>query len=136
MKNGFVKSSPHFFRLILRSMGLLLATLLTMAALIPAPLQTAADPATSPNPAKSAWFLLWIQELVSWSRLMIWPLALLCVASFLLPWMPGQTRQHHARWYAPGNRVISSLALLLFSAMLLLTVTALFFRGSNWSLSF
>ena len=73
MKNGFVKSSPHFFRLIFRSFWLLLVSLLLLALFVPAPLQTAADPSTTPNPAKSAWFLLWIQELVSWSRLMIWP---------------------------------------------------------------
>ena len=62
MKTGFVKSSPHFFRLISRSFWLLIVSLLIAAAFIPAPLQTAADPALTPNPVKSAWFLLWIQE--------------------------------------------------------------------------
>ena len=45
------------------------AVLLLLAALVPAPLETPADPAHAPNPAKSAWFLLWIQELVSYSTL-------------------------------------------------------------------
>ena len=74
MKDGFVKSSPRFFRLINRSLWLLTASLLVLAAYVPAPLQTAADPAVTPNPAKSAWFLLWTQELVSYSRWMIYPL--------------------------------------------------------------
>lgn len=136
MKNGFVKSSPHFFRLISRSFWLLVAALLVLAAYLPAPLQIAADPSTTPNPVKSAWFLLWIQELVSWSRFMIWPVMLLCIVCFLLPWLPGQVRTHHARWLPPGQRLISTAAVLVTAAMLLLTVIALFFRGTNWSLLF
>lgn len=136
MKNGFVKCSPHFFRLLGRSFWLLVATLVVLAALVPAPLQTAADPATTPNPVKSAWFLLWIQELVSWSRHMIWPVLLLCGVCFLLPWLPGQVRQHHARWFPPGQRLVSAGALLISVALLLLTFVALLFRGANWSLLF
>jgi len=136
MKNGFVKSSPHFFRLIGRSFWLMVALLLILAALLPAPLQTAADPGVTPNPVKSAWFLLWIQELVSWSRHMVWPVLLLCLLAFLLPWLPGQVRQHNACWFAPGIRLICTLALLVSMTLLLLTVLALFFRGTNWSLTF
>ena len=58
----YVKSSPHFFRPVGRSMLLGVAVLLLLAALVPAPLETPADPAHAPNPAKSAWFLLWIQS--------------------------------------------------------------------------
>ena len=136
MKSGFVKSSPHFFRLIVHSMWLLLATVLVLAAFVPAPLQTAADLSSTPNPVKSAWFLLWIQEMVSWSRFMIWPVMLLVTICFLLPWLPGQRREPHARWFPPGQRLISIIAVLVSMALLLLTVIALFFRGLNWSLVF
>jgi ABC-type uncharacterized transport system permease subunit len=68
----YVKSSPHFFRPVTRVMLLGIAVLLVVAALVPAPLETPADPAHAPNPAKSAWFLLWIQELVSYSTLAIY----------------------------------------------------------------
>lgn len=133
MKSGFVKSSPHFFRLIVRSFWLLLTSLLLLAALMPAPLQTAADPAVTPNPVKSAWFLLWIQELVSWSRFMIWPVLLLGAVCFLLPWLPGQVRGHQARWFPPGQRLISTATVLVTVTLLLLTAFALFFRGPNWA---
>jgi hypothetical protein len=136
MKNGFVKSSPVFFRLISRSFWLLAALLLMLAALVPAPLQTAADPASTPNPVKSAWFLLWIQELVSWSRYMIWPVMILCAVCFLLPWLPGQVRLHHARWFPPGQRLISFGTLIVSAALLLLTIIGLYFRGADWSLVF
>jgi len=136
MKGGFVKSSPHFFRLISRSFWLLVTALLMLAALVPAPLQTAADPASTPNPVKSAWFLLWIQELVSWSRFMIWPVMLLCAVCFLLPWLPGQVRVHHARWFPPGQRLISIATVIVSAVLLLLTVLGLYFRGADWSLVF
>ena len=136
MKDGFVKSSPRFFRLINRSMWLLLVPLLVLAAYIPAPLQIAADPATTPNPAKSAWFLLWTQELVSYSRLMIYPLIALGLVFLFLPWLPGQTRNHYARWFPLGQQAVSLLALIAFITILALTVVAMLFRGPNWSLGF
>ena len=136
MKTGFVKSSPYFFRLISRSFWLLVAALLSLAALVPTPLQTAADPASTPNPVKSAWFLLWIQELVSWSRFMIWPVMLLCAVCFLLPWLPGQVRVHHARWFPPGQRLISICTVVVTVTLLLLTITGLYFRGADWLLVF
>ena len=136
MKNGFIKSSPHFFRLIGRSLWLLIGVLVVLAAFIPAPLQIAADPAITPNPAKSAWFLLWTQELVSYSRRMMYPMIVLGLVFLLLPWLPGQTRVHHARWFPAGQLVVSMLTLLTFIAILALTVVALFFRGPNWALGF
>jgi len=136
VKYGFVKSSPHLFRLISRSFRLLTTTLLMLAAFVPAPLQTAADPSSTPNPVKSAWFLLWIQELVSWSRFMIWPVMLLCAVCFLLPWLPGQVRLHHARWFPPGQRLISICTLIVSAMLLLLTITGLYLRGTDWALLF
>jgi hypothetical protein len=117
-------------------MWLLIAALLALAVYLPAPLQVAADPSSTPNPAKSAWFLLWTQELVSWSRWMVYPMIALGLVFMFLPWLPGQTRLHHARWFPPGQRVMSTLALLAFMTILFLSVVAMFFRGPNWSLGF
>lgn len=135
MKDGFVKSSPHFFSLIKRSFLLLTAGLLALAAIIPAPLQEAADPSRTPNPVKSAWFLLWIQEAVSWSRFMIYPLILLGVIFLLLPWLPGSVHQHRARWFPAGQLHINLLTVVTFIAILTMTVIAFYFRGPNWSLT-
>lgn len=136
MKNGFVKSAPHFFRLISRSMYVLAASLLLLAALIPTPLQEQANPAVTPNPARSAWFLLWIQELVSWSRYMIYPVMLLGCLFVLLPWLHAGTRIHRACWFPREQRAVSALTIMLSAVIVLLTVVALFFRGANWSFAF
>ncbi|HIJ86180.1 MAG TPA: cytochrome B6 [Desulfuromonadales bacterium] len=134
MKNGFVKSSPLFFRLISRSMYACAASLLLLTALIPAPLQEQANPAVTPNPAKSAWFLLWIQELVSWSRLMIYPVILLAGLFLLLPWLPVGTRIHRASWFPYELKSISTVTVIVVTSIVALTIVALFFRGINWSL--
>lgn len=136
MKNGFVKSSPHFFAPVKRSMYALAALLLVLAAVIPAPLQQQADPAITPNPAKSAWFLLWIQELVSWSRLMIYPVMLLGCLFVLLPWLPAGTHIHRASWFPREQRVVTIVTVMVCAALVALTVVALFFRGANWSFVF
>lgn len=136
MKNGFVKSSPGFFSLIRRSMSALAIMLLALAALIPAPLQEQANPAITPNPAKSAWFLLWIQEMVSWSRSMIYPVVILGLVFLLLPWLPVSSRIHRASWFPREQRLVSVLTVILFAVIVFLTVVAMFFRGANWSLAF
>lgn len=136
MKDGYVKSSPRFFSMILRSMGGMVLVLAALAAVIPAPLQTAADPAMTPNPVKSAWFLLWIQELVSWSRLMIWVVVAILVLAFLLPWLAPAHHAPRARWCMPSERKVWLPALLIALCVVALTLVALFLRGSNWSLVF
>lgn len=136
MKDGFVKSSPHFFNLINRSLYGLIAVLLLVAWLIPAPLQEQANLAVTPNPAKSAWFLLWIQELISWSTFMIYPVLLLGLLFLLLPWLPVGIHIHRASWFPSELRTVSAITILMSVAVVLLTVVAMFFRGTNWSLLF
>lgn len=133
MKTGYVKSNPHFFRLIWRSMALLTLLLLVLAAVIPAPLEEAANPANTPNPAKSAWFLLWTQELVSYSNLMIYPMMAVGIIFLLLPWLPGSVHVYPARWFPAAQRPVNILTVLTFLAIVAFTVIALFFRGPNWS---
>jgi len=134
MKNGFVKSSPGFFTLINRSLFALTALLLVLTVLIPAPLEELANPAVTPNPAKSAWFLLWIQELVSWSRYMIYPFMLLVCLFLFLPWLPISTHIHRASWFPREQKAVSALTVIVVAAIILLTLVAMFFRGADWSL--
>ncbi|MHB8122072.1 MAG: selenite/tellurite reduction operon b-type cytochrome membrane protein ExtQ [Desulfuromonadaceae bacterium] len=136
MKNGFIKSSPGFFSLINRSLYALAALLLVLAVMVPAPLEEQANPALTPNPAKSAWFLLWIQELVSWSRYMIYPVMLLAFLFLLLPWLPVSTHIHRASWFPREQKAVSALTVIAAVVIVLLTIVAMFFRGADWSLLF
>lgn len=126
-------SSPHFFRLIRRGLLVIAAFLLVAAWLVPAPLETIADPMRPPNPAKSAWFLLWIQELVS--RGTGWMYGVLALAGLMvaLPWLRRGTGER-AAWFQPGERVVGAVAVALFALVVLLTAVGLFLRGENWQL--
>ena len=133
MMRDYVRSSPGFFRLIKVSMALLILLLLVLAAWIPAPLQEPANVARVPNPVKSAWFLLWIQELVSYSKYLIYPVLGLAAAFTLLPWLSGRRTPEHAAWLGRDHLPASILALTVFGAICALTVSAMFCRGENWS---
>jgi hypothetical protein len=128
-----VPSSPHFFRLIRRGLLVIAVFLLVAAWLVPAPLETAADPTRPPNPAKSAWFLLWIQELVSHGT--VWMYAVLLLAGLLvaLPWLRRKPAAR-AAWFQPGERVVGAVVVALFALVVALTFVALSMRGENWSL--
>ena len=129
----FVKSSPHLFRPVTRSMLLGLAVLLVLAALVPAPLEAPADPGHSPNPAKSAWFLLWMQELVSYGTRAIYVAVALAALLVALPWLP-VPRLEQASWLPRPHRPVAVLVLLAGGLVLVLTIVGLFLRGSDWRL--
>jgi len=133
MTRGYLKSSPYFFRIIKVSWALITVLLLALAALLPAPLQEPADLARVPNPVKSAWFLLWIQELVSYSKYLIYAVVALALGMLLLPWLPGQDKSEQASWLGKGHRLVGLAGLATFAAVLVLTVIARYFRGENWA---
>lgn len=131
--SGTIPSSPRFFRIVERSMLAGLLVLLVLAALVPAPLEAPADPAHPPNPAKSAWFLLWIQELVSYDTLLVYLVVALAAGLVALPWLPLPTPER-AAWFGREHRAAAVVALLAGLAVLALTIVGLWFRGPNWRL--
>lgn len=133
MNKDYVPSSPHLLRPVVRALLACVAALLVGAALIRAPLQSAADPGHPPNPAKAAWFLLWIQELVSHGTAWMYLVLALAVALVALPWMR-HGRAESARWLAAGERVVAAVAIALALGVVVLTVVAYFFRGEQWRL--
>lgn len=133
MKRTYLKSSPHFFRPVWRAFWLGTVLLLLLAALIPAPLQEPASLSKVPNPVKSAWFLLWIQELVSYRLWLIYPLIGIGLLFIVLPWLQRDLPEQ-ARWFGRTHRLQAVLVLCLFVLIVGLTVVGLFFRGENWAL--
>ncbi|MBJ6798752.1 selenite/tellurite reduction operon b-type cytochrome membrane protein ExtQ [Geomonas propionica] len=131
MKRGYLKSSPHFFRLIKIALALTVLALMALALLIPAPLQEQANLARVPNPVKSAWFLLWIQELVSYSKYLIYLVLALAACFLALPWLTRSTADS-ARWFPRECRVVNCAALATCILVLALTFVAMFCRGANW----
>ncbi|MDD2558361.1 MAG: selenite/tellurite reduction operon b-type cytochrome membrane protein ExtQ [Desulfuromonadaceae bacterium] len=129
----YVKSSPVFFTLIRNAMAGAILVVLVLAALFPAPLLEPADLADVPNPSRAAWFLIWTQEVVSYSKYAIYPIIFVGAVFAYLPWLPRTQPAERARWFAPEQRWINVLTLLVFAIIVILTVVALYFRGENWA---
>ena len=114
-------------------MVLLVGVLLLLAVIVPAPLQDPGNFEKSPNPAKAAWFFLWIQELASYSTQMIYIIMLLGVCFFLLPYLPGISESEQARWLPKDQQWVNIVTVFLVLCILALTFVAMFFRGENWA---
>ncbi|MHB8909749.1 MAG: selenite/tellurite reduction operon b-type cytochrome membrane protein ExtQ [Syntrophales bacterium] len=129
----FVKSSPHFFRLIKRSIAFFCGTVLILAVFVTAPLQAPADISRVPNPVKSAWFLLWIQELVSYSKYFAYLVAVIAGLFLALPWLPPSRPADKARWFPGDQLLVNIMTIIAFCIIVALTIVAMFFRGKNWA---
>jgi len=132
--NDYVPSAPYFFRIVKVALIAMVCLLMGLAVFIPAPLQVPADISRVPNPSKSAWFLLWTQELVSYSGLLVYLILGLGVFFCALPWLPFSQESNRARWFPKDQKWVSLITVLTFLGILLLTVVAKFFRGPNWEL--
>lgn len=64
-----VPSSPFLTTRLLVVTMLTLIVVMLLALVVPAPLEEAANPEVTPNPAKAPWYFLGLQELVSYSAL-------------------------------------------------------------------
>ncbi|UCD80239.1 MAG: hypothetical protein JSW26_02060 [Desulfobacterales bacterium] len=114
-----------------------LACLLVLAWLglmIEAPLDVAADPDFTPNPAKAPWYFLGFQEMLlyfdPWLAGVVIPL-LITAGLILIPLLDTDPRGEG--YYSFRGRICATLpftAGLLFLAVL--TIMAAWFRGSNW----
>ncbi|XOB64874.1 cytochrome b N-terminal domain-containing protein [Deferribacteres bacterium DY0037] len=120
------------FSLLIGFASILFAIILTF--IFPSPLDTAADPSSPPNPAKSAWFLLWIQEVVSWRAVYFNVIMLLIILFYFLPDFRKKYTPNKAVWFSKNDRAVWSTTIALTFTVIVLTIIATFFRGENWEL--
>ena len=129
----FLPSSPYFFRIVKIAMILLVGILLLLAMVIPAPLNEPANITQTPNPAKAAWFFLWVQELASYSKYLVYMMMLIGLFFLLLPFQPGISEPKQAKWLPKDQQWINTVTLIIFFGISALTMIAMFFRGENWA---
>jgi quinol-cytochrome oxidoreductase complex cytochrome b subunit len=115
-----------------------------LALLIPSPLEEAANPLLTPNPAKAPWYFLWLQEIVADTTVRLGPLtingalvggvllpAALLVVTTLWPWLDRSPVSTVGVWMPRERRtqllVFGALAVLIVG----LTVVGLL-RGPSW----
>ncbi len=109
-------------------------SVLFLSILIGSPLETPADFFAPPNPVKSAWFLLWIQEIVSWNAAFFNFIPLLFIFYWFLPKI--SKRQSEYKYFAPDDKIIWGSTLILVLFIITLTTIGYYFRGENWQLKF
>lgn len=128
------KSDPYLFNLtwLIAAAAVLIPA--AFAVFSGAPLEEPADPVLPPNPAKSAWFLLWIQEIVSWKAWLFNPFAVLFILFFFLPDFRRNYKPERTEWFSKKDIPVWGITLFMCAAVIALTAVAMFFRGENWSL--
>ena len=128
----FLPSSPYLFRIVKIAMVLLVGILLLLAMVVPAPLNEPANITQTPNPAKAAWFFLWVQELASYSKYFVYMIIFIGLFFLLLPFLPGISEAKQAKWLPKDQQWVNTFTLIIFFGVSALTMIAMFFRGRNW----
>jgi quinol-cytochrome oxidoreductase complex cytochrome b subunit len=118
-----------------------------LATLIRSPLEEAANPLVTPNPAKAPWYFLWLQEIVTDTTVRIGSFTLngaflggVILPGLLIgvltawPWLDRSSREATGVWFARDRRTQNLVFLALCLVVLALTVVGTFLRGPYWHL--
>jgi cytochrome b-561 len=141
-----VPSSPNLTR---RLLAVLLGTLLVtslLAVVAHAPLEEAANPNVTPNPAKAPWYFLWLQELVTDTTVKIGDFTIngaliggILVPGILVlllaawPYLDRSSVLSTGVWWARDRKRQNWIFLALVVVVLVLTVVGTFMRGPSWN---
>ena len=145
----YERSLPSIPAVVRRTAGLFLIVLAVCSLLglfIHAPLEEAANPSVTPNPAKAPWYFLWLQELVSIFTFRIGDMVVdgaflggVLVPGILLgllcawPFLDRSPQEAAGVWFHPSRRRQNRVFLAILIGCVVLTIIGTFFRGAYWS---
>ena len=111
-----------------------------------APLEEAANPAVTPNPAKAPWYFLWLQELVTDTTIHIGSLTLngaliggiilpgvLVIMLTFWPYFDKTSAAAAGTWWPRERRRQNLVFIVVVVGILLLTIVGTFLRGPYWN---
>jgi len=141
-----LNTSPNLARRLAVVMLGTTALLGIVAALVASPLGAPANPLVTPNPAKSPWYFLWLQEIVTDTTIRLGsftingalvggvalPGALLLLTT-IWPWIDRSPLRTVGAWWPKERRRQSIVCLLVVAVMVALTLVGAFMRGPGWS---
>lgn len=142
-----VSSSPHLVRrLVLVFLAVFTVTII-LSLLSGAPLEEAANPSVTPNPAKAPWYFLWLQELVAITTIrfgeftlsggfvggIVIPGVLLTVAA-VWPFLDRSPLHTIGRWFPRERRMQNTVFALVTVVIAILVLIGLLMRGPYWHL--
>jgi quinol-cytochrome oxidoreductase complex cytochrome b subunit len=116
-----------------------------LSALIRSPLEEAANPLITPNPAKAPWYFLWLQEIVTDTTVHIGSVTvngaflggvllpgLLIAVMTLWPWLDKSSGASTGKWFPRDRRTQNLLFIGVVVVILVFTLIGVFFRGPYW----
>jgi quinol-cytochrome oxidoreductase complex cytochrome b subunit len=124
---------------------LTIALVSILSALIRSPLEEAANPLITPNPAKAPWYFLWLQEIVTDTTFRIGSFTvngaflggvvlpgLLIALLAAWPWLDKSPGAVAGTWFAVSRRTQNLVFLAIAVLIIVFTVIGVFFRGPYW----
>ncbi|TDA68711.1 MAG: DUF4405 domain-containing protein [Clostridia bacterium] len=121
---------PHLVMRELVAFTALLAVLMLISLFFDAPLEGIANPSVTPNPAKAAWYFLWLQELLHYGSPLLFGIVLpgaLVLGLMALPYLD----KNPSRRFQDRRLAIAVFAAGLV-AVAILIVIGMYFRGPGW----
>ena len=122
-----------------------IAVLSIMAVLMRSPLEEAANPLVTPNPAKAPWYFLWLQEIVTDTTIHIGAFTLngafvggvilpglLVTLLTVWPWLDRSPGAAAGAWFPRTRRAQNWVFLALSLGVIILTLIGTFCRGPYW----
>jgi quinol-cytochrome oxidoreductase complex cytochrome b subunit len=143
---GSIPSTPNLTRRIWLVTVLTFIATVILTLVFRAPLETAANPSVTPNPAKAPWYFLWLQEIVTDTTLNLGVFTIngALIGGILLPgilvllavWWPYRDKSGINAvgvWFAPERKKQNMVFLLICLLIIIFTIIGTFLRGPYWS---
>jgi quinol-cytochrome oxidoreductase complex cytochrome b subunit len=140
-------AAPDLARRIALVFLLVLNVTLLLALLFGAPLEEAANPVVTPNPAKAPWYFLWLQELVAGTTIRVKGFAIsggliggIVVPAVLLlllaawPFLDRSPASSEGVWFAPARRRQNAVYAIITLLIVALIAVGVLMRGPSWGL--
>jgi cytochrome b-561 len=146
-EEGRVSSSPHLLRRVMLVFLAVFTVTIILSLVSGAPLEEAANPSLTPNPAKAPWYFLWLQELVAVTTVRVGGYTfsgglvggilvpgVLLGAGVVWPFLDRSPRHTIGKWFAPERRVQNAVLAVIALGILVLVLIGLLMRGPYWQL--
>jgi quinol-cytochrome oxidoreductase complex cytochrome b subunit len=116
-----------------------------LATLVPSPLEEAANPLITPNPAKAPWYFLWLQEIVTDTTIRIGRFTvngafiggvvlpgILVALLTVWPWLDRSGAEGAGVWLPRSRRRQNVCFIAICVLVIVLTLVGTFLRGPYW----
>jgi cytochrome b-561 len=140
-------SSPHLLRRLILVFLAVFTVTIVLSLISGAPLEEAANPSLTPNPAKAPWYFLWLQELLAVTTIRIGEITIsgglvggiiipgvLLAAAAAWPFLDRSPLRTIGKWFPPERRLQNTVFALVAVAIAVLVLIGLLMRGPYWQL--